>query len=194
MSPPAGLILAGGQGRRMGRVDKARLVIGGETLVARAVGRLGPQVDALAISANGDTARFSAGVPVLEDAIPDGGPLSGVLAGLDWAAEAGFESVATVAVDTPFFPRDLVARLVAKGVPSVAATGSADAPRLHPTCALWPVSARDRLRDWLLSGERKVMLFAESLGARAVLFPDEAAFFNVNTPSDLDAAERMAGR
>lgn len=194
MSRPAGLILAGGQGRRMGGADKARLAIGGETLVARAAGRLGPQVEALAISANGDAARFGAGIPVLGDAIRDGGPLAGVLAGLDWAAEAGFESIATVAVDTPFFPDDLVARLVAAGVPSVAATGSADAPRLHPTFALWPVSVRDRLRDWLLSGERKVMLFAGSVDARTVLFPDEAAFFNVNTPADLDAAERMAGR
>ncbi len=178
----------------MGGADKAFLEIGGETLIARAVRRLAPQVGALAISSNGDPARFGPGVTVLPDTVGGfAGPLAGVLAGLDWAADAGFDRLATVAVDTPFFPEDLVARLEAVGAPAMAATGNADDPRWHPVSALWPLGCRDRLRDWLASGERKVMLFAEAERARTVLFPDEAAFFNVNSPDDLRAARQMAG-
>lgn len=191
LSRPAGLILAGGRGLRLGGADKALVVLGDETLIARAARRLAPQVAALAISANGDPGRFGLDLPVLGDTIGGGaGPLAGVLAGLDWAEDAGFESVATVAVDTPFFPEDLVARLVAAGAPSVAATDG----RPHPTCALWPVALRDRLRDWLDTGERKVMAFAETAGARTVDFADPSAFFNVNTPGELATARAMAAR
>jgi len=186
---PAGLILAGGQGRRMGGADKALLELGEETLIARAARRLAPQVGAVAIGANGDPGRFGLDLPVLADTVGGGaGPLAGVLAGLDWAAGAGFDSLATVAVDTPFVPLDLVARLGAAGAPSLAATGG----RTHPTCALWPVALRDPLRAWLGRGERKVMLFAQAAGARTVPFPDPAAFFNINTPDDLATARSMA--
>ena len=175
----------------MGGADKAFLEVGGETLIARAVRRLAPQVGMLAISSNGDPARFGPGLAVLPDTVGGfAGPLAGVLAGLDWAAGEGLDRLATVAVDTPFFPEGLVARLEAAGPPAIAASGEAGDPRLHPVCALWPVACRDRLRDWLASGERKVMLFAEAEQARTVLFPDEAAFFNVNSPEDLEAARR----
>ena len=191
LSRPAGLILAGGRGQRLGGADKALVGIGDETLIARAARRLVPQVAALAISANGDPGRFGLDLPVLGDTIGGAaGPLAGVLAGLDWAEECGFQSVASVAVDTPFFPDDLVARLVAAGAPSVAATGG----QPHPTCALWPVTLRDRLRDWLDTGERKVMAFAEIAGARTVPFPDPSAFFNINTREDLATARTMAAQ
>ena len=106
-----GVILAGGQGRRMGGADKALLRLAGVTLVARAVERLEPQVERLAISANGDAGRFGwLGLPVLADDEAKG-PLSGVLAGMDWAAGLGARAVVTVAVDCPFFPGDLVPQL-----------------------------------------------------------------------------------
>lgn len=190
----AGLILAGGRGRRMGGVDKALLSLADETLVARAARRLAPQVSRFAISANGDPGRLGVDVPVLPDGIADAGPLGGVLEGLGWAAVAGFDALATVSVDTPFFPRDLVARLAEAGGAAIAATGEDGAPQWHPTCALWPVDLRGRLKDWLLLGDRKVMLFAEAEGARPVFFDDARAFFNVNAPEDVETARALYRR
>ncbi|MEH6775965.1 MAG: molybdenum cofactor guanylyltransferase MobA, partial [Cereibacter changlensis] len=149
-----GVILAGGEGRRMGGADKALLPLAGRSLLAHVRDRLEPQVEALALSANGDAARFAGfGLPVLTDAAPQG-PLSGVLAALDWAAAQGADAVVSASVDTPFLPGDLVPQLwlAGDGGLAVAECGG----RLHPTCALWPVDLRDDLRGWLASGEAKV--------------------------------------
>ena len=113
MRAPFGVILAGGAARRMGGGDKGLLALGGESILARVIGRLEPQVERLALNANGDPARFSRfGLPVIADSV-DGlaGPLAGVLAGLDWAAAEGAEAIVTAAADTPFFPCDLVPKL-----------------------------------------------------------------------------------
>lgn len=189
-----GLVLAGGRGTRMGGMDKALLDLRGETLVERALRRLAPQVDALAIGANGDPERFAVTQPVLPDAVPGfAGPLAGVLAGLEHAADRGFAQVATVAVDTPFFPRDLVSRLGAAGAPvAVAATQEDGRLRWHGTCALWSVALREPLATALRDGERTVRRVAERLGAVAVAFPAAAAFVNINTPADLSQARDRA--
>jgi molybdopterin-guanine dinucleotide biosynthesis protein A len=178
----AGVILAGGRGRRMGGADKALIPLQGRPLVAHAIARLASQVGALAISANGDPGRLAAfGLPVLPDDDPKG-PLSGVLAGLVWAD--GHDAIATVAVDTPFFPADLVARLAAAGAPAMAASRG----DLHPTFALWPRSAAPALQAFLSSGASpRVTDFARSLGAATVAF-DDGDFTNINTPADLAAA------
>lgn len=186
-----GVILAGGQGRRMGGADKASLRLAGRSLATHAVDRLEPQVERLAISANGDPARLSAlGLPVLADDQPQG-PLSGVLAGLDWAAPLGATSLVTVAVDTPFFPGDLVPRLILASDPSgiaLARSGGDD----HPTFALWPVGLRDDLRAFLSSGAKaSVRAFADARGAGRADFPDDGAFLNLNTPDDLSRAEAL---
>ena len=120
-----------------------------------------------------------------------------MLAGLDWAAEQGAESIVTAAADTPFFPCDLVPRLLlaADGMAHpLALAATPDAKRgtaRHPTFGLWPVALRDDLRSALAGGLRKVVLWTEHHDGREALFPDEAAFFNVNTPEDLAKAEAM---
>ena len=179
-----GVVLAGGLGSRMAGADKALLILGQTTLIARAVHRLQSQVTPVAISANGDPARFGlAGVPVLPDA-QQMGPLSGLLAGMDWAAKIDADAIVTVAVDTPFFPDDLVARLLqAGGGIAIATCGG----RAHPTFGLWPVALRGDLRDTLVQGQAKLMRFAQDAGAVQVAFdpaePDP--FWNLNTPDDL---------
>ncbi len=179
-----GVILAGGTGTRMGGTDKAMLRLGGQRLIDRVTARLEPQVEELAISANGDPARFAG--RVLPDDAPLG-PLSGVLAALDWAAAGGADAVVSAPVDLPFLPGDLVPMLCLHW-PDAA---MARADGLHPTCALWPVSVRPALRDWLAAGERRVGGFAHSIGARPVDFPDPRAFLNLNTPADLAHAETL---
>ncbi len=86
--PTLGLVLAGGLARRMGGGDKARIRVGGATILERVLARLTPQCSRVIINANGDPARFAdTGLPVVADSVPDfAGPLAGILAGLDWAA------------------------------------------------------------------------------------------------------------
>lgn len=187
-----GVILAGGAGRRMGGADKALLELGGRTLLAHAVARLGPQVEGLALSANGDPARFAGyGLPVLADAQPLG-PLSGILTALDRAADLGATAVVSVAVDTPFFPEDLVPRLLWSAEGSGAGLALAEtAGQVHPTFGLWPVGLRGDLRATLARGEARVLAFADRHGAARAAFADGRAFLNVNTPEDRDRAEAL---
>lgn len=199
MKQPLGVILAGGQATRMGGGDKGLRTLGDQSLLSRAIERLEPQVAALALNANGDPARFDhLSLPVLPDSIPGFvGPLAGVLAGLDWAASEGAETIVTAAADTPFFPCDLVPQLLlaSEGMTAplvLAATPDKKRGRArHPTFGLWPVSLRNDLRAALNTGLRKVVLWTDQHKGREALFPDEAAFFNVNTPEDLIQAEAM---
>ncbi|MGJ8556363.1 MAG: molybdenum cofactor guanylyltransferase MobA [Sulfitobacter geojensis] len=199
MKQPLGVILAGGQATRMGGGDKGLLRLGGQTLLDHVIERLEPQVAEVALNANGDPARFSSlRLPVLADSIAGfAGPLAGVLAGLDWAAAQGGDAIVTAAADTPFFPCDLVPQLLLRSEgmthPLVLAA-TPDAKRgtaRHPTFGLWPVALRDDLRTALNGGLRKVVLWTEQHGGREALFPQEQAFFNVNTPEDLAQAEAM---
>ena len=187
MSLPA-VILAGGRATRLGGGDKALTGLGGQPMLARGIARLAPQAGPLALNANGEAARFAGfALPVIADSVAGHpGPLAGVLAGLDWAAGLGAEGLVSVAADTPFFPADLVARLAAAGPFALAASDDG----LHPTFGLWPVAARDALRDALAAGERRVGRWAEAAGAVRAAFEDKAAFFNVNTPGDLAEARR----
>ena len=210
MTQPLGVILAGGLATRMGGGDKGLLCLGGQSLMAHVIDRFGPQVAGLALNANGDPERFAdLGLPVVADSIEGfAGPLAGVLAGLDWAAGQGAETIVTAAADTPFLPNDLVARLTeaSQGMdhPLVLATtprtrgemlksGGGKRVNRHPTFGLWPVALRDDLRAALQGGLRKVVLWTDQHDGREALFPAEPfdPFFNVNTPEDMACAEEL---
>jgi len=191
-----GVVLAGGRATRMGGGDKGALMLDGRPLLTRCINRLAPQVDHLVLNANGDPTRFAQyGLDVVCDSIPGfAGPLAGVLAGMDWAAEQGADFVISVAVDTPFFPQDLVKRLRASGPLALAATPDpVRKPNRHPTFGLWPVALREDLRAALRNGLRKVVVWTEAHGAATVSFPVDRfdPFFNINTPEDLTAAEAL---
>lgn len=209
MNQTLGVILAGGLATRMGGGDKGLLQVQGQSLISHVIDRLFPQVANIALNANGDAARFAElGLPVIADSI-DGfaGPLAGVLAGLDWAADQGAEAIVTAAADTPFFPTDLVARLTAASEGQVHPLVLATTPRTgeelksggrskvnrHPTFGLWPVALRDDLRAALEGGLRKVVLWTDKHDGREALFEAEPfdPFFNVNTPEDLQRAEAL---
>ena len=196
MKQPVGIILAGGQARRMGGGDKALLPLGGTSLLAQVAHRFSPQVAELALSANGKAARFSSfDLPVLPDTVAGfPGPLAGILAGLEWAAEQGAETVVSVAVDTPFFPGNLVPHLLlaTEGMIHPLALATSDDGR-HPTFGLWPVALRNDLREALEGGLRKVVEWADAHGAAEAHFPgrDPDPFFNINRPEDLEQAERL---
>ncbi len=182
---PVGVILAGGQGRRIGG-RKALVKLGGRPLLAHAIDRLAPQVKRLAVNAGPDRALDDFGLPVLPDPQPGCGPLGGVLAALDWAKRLGETRVLTVAVDTPFLPLDVVARLSASTAPAAFA---ATADGAHATTAIWSVDLRSDLSKALNDGTRKVRDWTVAIGAEAILFDDAPAFMNINTPEDLRLAE-----
>jgi molybdopterin-guanine dinucleotide biosynthesis protein A len=191
-----GVILAGGRATRMGGGDKGLLPLGDGTILDHVIDRLGPQVGGMALNANGDPGRFAGlGLAVLPDESDERpGPLGGVLAGLDWAAGQGAGTIVTAAADTPFLPRDLVARLTDAAAPSglaLAATREEGRTVRHPTFGLWPVALRDDLREALAGGLRKVVLWTDRHGAGIAVWGDAAAFFNVNTPDDLETARGM---
>jgi molybdenum cofactor guanylyltransferase len=199
--PVAGVLLAGGQSRRMGGGDKCLRLLRGETILSRIIRRARPQVSALAINANGDPDRFAAyGLPVLADSIPGfAGPLAGILAGLDWAAgisDPCLRYMASFATDAPFLPLDLVARLaepVREGRAVLACASSCG--RVHPVFGLWPVALREDLRHAVSEqGIRKVGEWTEQFSVVAVEWPADRRdpFFNANRPDDLEEAERLA--
>lgn len=194
-----GVLLAGGLARRMGHVDKGLLALAGRPLLARVVERVRPQVAPLILNAGGDAARFAEfGLPVLPDVVGGhAGPLAGVLTGLEWAAANVPDArwLASFAVDAPFVPGDLVARLLAaaeaEGADLACATSGG---RDHPVFGLWPLRLRGALRQAMEDdGVRKVDRWTAAYRMAHVAFAGGAVdpFFNVNTPEDLAEAERL---
>ena len=181
-----GVILAGGTGRRMGNVNKALLPLGGQSLIAHSIARLEPQVERLAISANRDkTALAMFGLPILQDQTPLG-PLAGILAALRWAAPLGATAVVSVAVDTPFFPPDLVPHLCLAAETTASGVAIAHSGTDHPTFGIWPVALAPALAAFLASGANpRVATFTDAQSAARANFPDHRAFENLNTPDDL---------
>jgi molybdopterin-guanine dinucleotide biosynthesis protein A len=194
-----GVVLAGGQSRRMGGGDKALRLLGGVSLIERVIERLQPQVVAVVLNANGNPARFARfGLPLVSDSIPDfAGPLAGVLAGLDWTAEhcPDCSFIASVATDAPFLPTNLVARLTAElGAAGADLACAASAGRAHPVFALWPLSLREDLRQAVVEeGIRKVDQWTARHKLVTVPFLDTPVdpFFNANRPEDLAVAAAL---
>ena len=207
-----GLVLAGGQGRRMsmgeaGVMDKPLLNLAGRPLLAHILDSIIPQVKAAAINANTNdntdrNRRFADfGLPIIADTIGGFlGPLAGILSGLDWAAQhhPSATHLASFPGDAPFLPDDLVARLCAginmqnkagQDGESFACASSFD--RRHPVVGIWPIAIRTELRHQLVHHDmRKIDLFTADYPMTVVDFkgsPDP--FFNVNRPKDRDEAE-----
>lgn len=192
--------MAGGLSRRMG-TDKAFVPIAGRPMLAHVIERLAPQCTALVINAAGDPARFGAfGQPVVADTIPGfPGPLAGVLAGLAWCARTHPDVAWMVssAVDTPFLPADLVARLHRARREADADIGcAASLGRRQPVAALWPVTIADELAEAVTGqGIRAVAAFTDRYRLAIAEWPADPVdpFFNVNEPADRDEAERLIG-
>lgn len=186
--PVTTVILAGGQGSRMGG-DKGLKQLRGRRLVAWVVAALQPQGTQIVISANDNAAAYAdLGYPVIADLIPGyAGPLAGVQAALQYCSN---EWVASVPCDTPFLPQDLITRLLA-------AAGEADAAvavvrgRRQPTIALYRKRVLPALSRYLESGGRKVGDWLAALNTREAVFDDEQAFFNINSLEELAAANRV---
>jgi molybdopterin-guanine dinucleotide biosynthesis protein A len=185
-----GLILAGGQGRRMGGVDKGLTLLRGRPMVAWVLERLAPQVGELLINANQNLDRYQGfGYPVVSDEIAGfAGPLAGLHAGMK-TAHGSF--VLMVPCDSPFLPTDLAQRLfdaldADHADLSVAKSGA----QPYPVFALARTSLRPHLAAFLEGGGRTVYAWYDSLKIIEVAFDDqEHAFTNINTTDELKAIE-----
>ena len=196
-----GAVLAGGLARRMGGGDKPLRTLAGRPLLQHVLDRVSPQVAAVVLNANGDPARFAEyALPVVPDGLPDNpGPLAGVLAALDWAAERrpDLPWVLTAPGDCPFLPFDLAERLHAARGAAGAPLACAGTPgQTHPPVGLWPVALRAELRGALLGGERKIDRWTARFGCAVAEWPAGPVdpFFNANAPADLAVAEELVLR
>ena len=197
-----GLVLAGGLARRMGGGDKARIRIGGKTILERVLARLAPQCGSMILNANGDPARFGdTGLPVVPDTVPGfAGPLAGILAGLDWAAANAPQVTDVVSVpgDCPFLPPDLVPRLEqARKAADLPLACARSGDWRHPVIGLWPVGLRGDLRTALVEDDlRKIEAWTARHGVAIADWPAVPIdpFFNVNTPEDAAEAQHIASR
>lgn len=169
------VILAGGEGRRIGG-GKTQRLLGGETLLDRALRRARSWSDEVLVAArdSGD----------LKDDPAIAGPLGGVAAALALGGD-----VLTIPCDMPFLPDDLPVRLQSDAAVTVAASGG----HLHPVCALWKSTARAALPAYLATGRRSLTGFAEAAGCQSVAWPAEPVdpFFNVNDAAALARAEAL---
>ena len=192
MTEITGLVLAGGQGSRMGGVDKGLTPFRGRALVGHVIERLEPQVDEILVNANRNAGAYAQfGHRVIADEIPGfAGPLAGFERGLTHARGA---LVATAPCDSPFLPVDLVARLraaleAAGADLAVAKTGE----QPHPVFCLMRREVHASLRDFLASGQRKIDKWYAALRVTEVPFDDQAeAFANINTRDELAGLEKL---
>lgn len=169
------VILAGGEGRRIGGGKPLRL-LGGRSLIDRALARARTWSDTVLVAAR-------AGGDLADDPAVEG-PLGGVAAALALGGE-----VLTIPCDMPFLPDDLPARLASGKAATLAASGG----HLHPVCARWTAAAAAGLPAYLATGRRSLRGFAEAVGYEAVEWPAAPCdpFFNINDEDDLARAEAL---
>lgn len=184
-----GLIVAGGRSRRMQGHDKTLVALRGDPLLSHVVRRLRPQVDTLALNSNAPTEHFAIyGLPVIPDRLPGFlGPLAGIHAGLKQYPD---DYLISVAVDLPFLPSDLVARLES-GLGDRACVYASDGVQ-HALALLWRPGTAAIVEDFLLRGGRSLKEFLVTHGhaARFDQPTDRGLFCNINTPEDLARAEQ----
>lgn len=194
-----GVLLAGGMARRMGGGDKCLQQLGGRSLLSLCIDIAAPQVGSLLINAAGDPARFKQfGLPVVADVIEGfAGPLAGVLSGMEWIMQNRPDAqwMVSFPTDAPFFPDDLVVRLLTNvqcaGADMACARSNG---RTHPVFALWPVRLADDLRRAMEDEEmRKIDLWTSRYNIVHIDWKDSPndPFFNINRPEHLEQAEAM---
>jgi len=186
------IVLAGGEGRRIGGAKPLRL-LGGDRLVDRAIAFARRFSNHVALSVGAGSELPDCPIPQIVDPEPGWGALAGVAAGLDFAAGLGLETLLTLPCDSPFLPDDLAERLVAALQPEHGAAIPGSGGRLHPACGLWRTCLRGLLADYAAGGGRSLHGFAERAGFVEVDWPSRPIdpFFNINHPNQLARAEVM---
>lgn len=194
-----GVILCGGRSTRMGK-NKALLEFSGKPLLQIVIDHFANQIDDIIISTGEISTPFiQTGLPLVADCAPyiGLGPLSGIFSAMQYAqTQTYFSGVITIAVDTPFFPKDYVSRMLKAasaqntGYPVIAVSETG----FHPTFGFWPLDLRQKLDNHLADGKRSILSFAKQCHAQELVFDSIEPlafdpFFNINTPDDLIRAQ-----
>ncbi len=190
MQDVTGVILAGGQARRMGGIDKGLVRIAGRSMCEIVMQRLAPQVGELLINANRRLEEYrSFEVPVIQDQLAGYlGPLAGLASAMH---AARLPWVITAPCDGPFLNHDYVSRMLGCANGKIQIVVAADAKRMQPTFMLAHASLLDDLSEFLVSGERKIdKWFGRHRYAIADFSDSQDCFLNINTDADCAAAER----
>ena len=191
-----GLILAGGRAQRMGGIDKGLVSFMGKPLIEQAIARLSPQVTSILINANRNHDRYAKyGHAVIADHHPDfAGPLAGFAAGLE---HCNTEYLLSVPCDSPVFPLNLSGQLLEQMTSTqsdlvyASSIDPAGTTWTQPVFCLMRRSVQPSLQDFLDQGGRKIDRWFEALRSSTVVFADDAAFANTNTPEELQALEQV---
>ncbi|MCM5703675.1 molybdenum cofactor guanylyltransferase MobA [Larsenimonas salina] len=186
-----GLILAGGQGTRMGGVDKGLQLVNGAPMVMHVANAMTTQVETLYVSANRSVDEYAAfGWHVIADRVPGFiGPLGGIHAAL-CASNAAWLMIAPC--DVPAIAPSVFEALVdraRRGAMDI--VYAADEQRAHPVVAVVKTSLAQDLESYLLKGERKILPWYECHDAERMVFSRAECFQNVNTPEDKALVERI---
>lgn len=201
-SQAVGVVLAGGQSRRMNGQEKSFIKLGQKTLLEHVMHKLQAQLPTLIISANGNPNRFSKfKLPVVEDIVEGhAGPLAGILSAMRWTQlnMPNTTKIITIATDTPFFPNTYASEILKehtkKHSSETQITFAHSNNRHHPVFGVWDIDLAHDLESFLVNeGNRKVMLFAKRYALREQNFDNELGidpFFNINTVEDLKDAEK----
>lgn len=201
MTLPYAVIIAGGEGRRLGGVSKADLRIGGVRLLDRVIAAIGPVARPMLVSTGpaGRVIALEEGCIAVADLdAPCSGPLAGLVAAVDWLGRHGVDDglLVSAAVDTPFLPPDFVARMC-DAIGSSPAAFAAWGDDFYPPNAVWLIETLRALPPRIIEGTGPVSLKALQLelGARRVDWRDSGdnPFANINTPADLLALQQKAG-
>lgn len=187
----SGVVLAGGQGRRMGGADKGLIMLRGRPMVHYAIDALAPLVDELFISANRNAQAYQRfGYPVLADGSDEfEGPLAGILSAL---GKATGDVLLVMPCDSPLLTADHLQRLLAGLNDSASIAVAFDGYRLHPVVMALKTHLTDDLAAYLLAGERKLQAWVGRHPNTVVDFSDIAhVFANINSAEDLAALEKQ---
>lgn len=192
MSEPVPVvILAGGQGTRMGG-DKPLRMLAQERLIDRALRQASRWSQVIAVSVRDGSQVQPINAAMLTDERSVEGPLAGLIAALRFGIENGAEHVMTIAADMPFLPIDLLERLIA-AIDGHGCALASSGGHLHPVCGLWRTATRLEISRYAEEGGRSIRGFATRIGVQSVEWPAQPVdpFFNINTSEDLKEAERL---
>lgn len=194
-----GVILAGGQSRRMGGGDKFLKKVANKTILDHVINQFSNQCETLIISANGDLSRLeSIDLPIVKDPIGDDmGPLSGILAAMLWSKlnKPSHTHILSVAADSPLFPLNYSDKMLkrANEFETDAIILAKSRGRHHPIFGLWPIELANDLKTFLETGGRKIRAWSDTKANGSIEFQDLLIndmpidpFFNINKPEDLD--------
>ena len=189
-----GLILAGGRAQRMGGIDKGLIPFHQKPLIEATIQRLKTQVGSILINANRNITKYAVyGYPVIMDETPDfSGPLAGFLMGLK---NCKTPYLLTTPCDSPLFPEDLGAKLadeLERNDLNLVYASSKEADGnvwAQPVFCLMRTNLQDSLNAFLSKGDLKIDRWFKELKSGTVIFDDDQAFANANTPEELQSLE-----